>query len=97
MPQTDLFNRQPPAIEYQGRIGRTTRLPDQVEHGRPLQDAVLEVDGQVEQDMPNADLIEIAERVRVRRSTRSASLIFGPRRPCLGRVGHVETKNREPQ
>ena len=97
-PQPDLFDRQPASVEQERCIGRTTRLPDNIEHRGPFEDSVLEIDGQVEQDVLNADLINVAERVRVYRDSRSGGRrIEGPRRLDLGRVDHAQTYHRQRQ
>ena len=80
----DLFDGQSTAIEHQRRVGRASGLPDQIEHGRPLQNAVLEVNCQVELDVMDANLIRIAERVRVERDASSTGVVPSPSRERTG-------------
>ena len=54
----DLFDGQFTAIEHQRRDGRASGLPDQFEYRGPFQHAVLEVNGQVELDVMDANPIE---------------------------------------
>ena len=53
-----------------GAIGRAAFLSLDIEYGTTAKLMVIEVDGQVERDLLHADLVRIAERVRVGRRCR---------------------------
>ena len=61
----DLFDHEPLGVDDQRRIGRTAWLPAEVQNHGSLDDPAIEIDGQVEDDLVDADLLGVAVRVRV--------------------------------
>ena len=74
--EADLFDRQSAGIEDQGSFRRAPGLSIEIESRDPLDLATIEIHAQVEIDLPDPDLIRIAERMRVEPAGRLAAVAF---------------------